>query len=447
MQDAAGSSVTRPSPIGRRGRRSRGFARRVGWSVADQGISSLSNFVLGILVARSLDPESLGAFTLAYVTFAFAISASRGTSTDPLVVRYSGTEPPVWTRAVASAGGTALLNGVVVGVLCVVVGLLLPADVGYGFIALGVGLPGILLQDSYRFAFFSEGKASRAFANDLVWGVLQVATLVALVVTDRLTVVTSLLAFGATASLAAAFGYLQCGVAPRPLLARRWLVDQKALGGRYLIENLSGGVTRLLRMSVVGLVAGLTAVGLIRAADILMGPFVVLLAGVGQIAVPEAKQVLSRAPEHFVRFCFWLASAQASGAVVWGVFALVAFPLGLGELLVGGNWDGARDLLIPVLLTLVLSCFVLGASTGVRALAASRRSLPAQLTSDGLYLLGGGLGAVVAGASGSCWGVAISAVLSIGVWWRQLRRAFAEHLTAEGDALARRRGQPRPRLD
>jgi hypothetical protein len=157
--------------------------------------------------------------------------------------------------------------------------------------------------------------------------------------------------------------------------------------------------------------------------------------------------VLSRAPEHFVRFCFWLASAQAFAAVVWGVFALVAFPLGLGELLVGENWDGARDLLIPVQLTLVLSCFVLGASTGVRALAASRRSLPAQLTSDGLYLLGGGLGAVVAGASGSCWGVAISAVLSIGVWWRQLRRAFAEHLTAEGDALARRRGQPRPRLD
>jgi O-antigen/teichoic acid export membrane protein len=424
--------VTSQSPVGGGSTGSHGLRRRLGWSVADQGISSLSNFVLGILVARTLDSENLGAFTLAYVTFGFVLSASRGTSTDPLLVRFSGTEPPVWTRAVASAGGTALLNGVVAGALCVVVGLVLPADIGNGFVALGVGLPGILLQDSYRFAFFSVGQGSRAFVNDLVWGILQVATIVALVATDRLTVVTSLLAFGVTATLAATFGYLQCRVAPRPLLARRWLVDHRALGGRYLIENLSGGLARMLRMSLVGLVAGLGAVGLIRAADILAGPFVVLLAGVGQIAVPEIKQVLSNAPERFVRFCFWLASAQALAAVAWGVFALVVFPLGPGEFLLGGNWGGARGLLLPVMLTLVLTCYVLGASAGVRALAASRRSLPAQLTSDGLYLLGGGLGAVVAGAAGSCWGVAISAVLSIGLWWHQLSRAFGEHLAAEG---------------
>ncbi len=424
--------MTSQSPVGGQRILTHGLSRRLGWSVADQGISSLSNFVLGILVARSLDPQDLGAFTLAYVTFAFALSASRGTSTDPLVVRYSGTEPPVWTRAVASAGGTALLNGVLAGALCVIVGLLLPVDVGYGFVALGVGLPGILVQDSYRFAFFSVGKGFQAFVNDLVWGVLQAAALVALVVTDRLTVVTSLLAFGVTATLAAAVGYLQCRVAPRPLLARRWLVDHKALGGRYLVENVSGGVARLLRMSVVGLVAGLAAVGLIRAADILAGPFVVLLAGVGQIAVPEARQVLSMAPALFIRFCFWLASGQAIAAVGWGAFAFVVFPLGLGEFLVGGNWDGARDLLLPIMVTLVLTCYILGASAGVRALGASRRSLPAQLTSDGLYLLGGGLGAVVAGASGSCWGVAISAALSIGVWWYQLRKAFGEHLGPGG---------------
>ncbi len=402
--------------------------------MADQGISSLSNFTLGILVARTLDASSLGAFTLAYVTYALALTASRGTSTDPLLVRYSGAEPPVWTRAVASAGGTAVLNGVIAGALFIVAGLLLPAEAGYAFIALGVGLPGLLVQDSYRYAFFSAGRGSRAFVNDLVWGLLQVAAVVVLVVTDRLTVVTSLLAFGGTATLAAWFGYLQCGVAPRPRLARRWLVDHKALGGRYLIENLSGGV-RPLRFSVVGMVAGLGAVGNIRAAEILAGPFVVLLSGVGQVAVPEAKHVLSRAPERFSRFCLGLASAQAAVAVLWGAFALVVFPLGLGELLLGGNWDAARGLLLPIMLTLVLSCFVLGASTGVRALGASRRSLPAQLASDGLYLVGGGLGAVLAGAPGSCWGVAISAVVSIGIWWQQLRLAVDEHLDANVGSL------------
>ena len=34
--------------------------RRLGWGVADQGISSLSNFALGIVAAKSLDPTEFG---------------------------------------------------------------------------------------------------------------------------------------------------------------------------------------------------------------------------------------------------------------------------------------------------------------------------------------------------------------------------------------------------
>jgi O-antigen/teichoic acid export membrane protein len=425
----------RPTTAGS-GIRSLGLVRRLGWGVADQGISSLSNFVLGIVVARSLDAERLGAFTIAYVTFSFVLSASRGISTDPLMVRFSGAEPPAWNKAVAAASGTALLNGVLAGTACVVVGLLLPTTVGPGFIALGVGLPGILLQDSYRFAFFSCGKGSRAFVNDLVWGILQVLAVGALLLTDRITVVTSLLVFGGTATLAAAFGYLQSRIAPQPRLVRAWLVDHKALGGRYLVENVSGGA-RQLRMTAVGLVAGLAAIGQIRAAEILTGPFAVLLAGVSQVSVPEAKQVLSRAPERLRRFCFFLASVQASAAVAWGLFAIVFLPLGLGELLLDGNWKGAQPLLPPVMLTLVLSCFIIGAGAGVRALGASRRSMPTQLTSDFLYLVGGSIGAVVGGAAGSCWGVALSAMVSLCLWWYQLTKALEQHLASEASpALA-----------
>lgn len=422
--------------FGGSGIRSFGLLRRLGWGVADQGISSLANFVLGIVVARSLDAERLGAFTLAYVTFSFVLSASRGISTDPLMVRFSGARPAAWSRAVSAASGTAMLNGFVAGAVCVLVGLLLPATVGPGFVALGVGLPGILLQDSYRFAFFSAGKGSRAFVNDLVWGVLQVLAVGGLLLAGRVTVVTSLLVFGGTATLAAGFGYLQSGIAPRPRLVRAWLVDHKALGGRYLVENVSGGA-RQVRMTVVGLVAGLAAIGQIRAAEILTGPFLVLLSGVSQVSVPEAKSVLSRAPERLTRFCLFLASLQASAAVLWGVFAIVFLPLGLGELLLGRNWAGAQALLLPVMVTLVLSCFVIGAGAGVRALGASRRSMPTQLTSDALYLVGGSIGAAVGGAWGSCWGVALSAVVSLCLWWYQLRRALDDHLASEGSpALA-----------
>ena len=52
-----------------------GPVSRLGWGVADQGISSLCNFALGLFVARSFGASSFGAFTLAFVTYTVVINA------------------------------------------------------------------------------------------------------------------------------------------------------------------------------------------------------------------------------------------------------------------------------------------------------------------------------------------------------------------------------------
>jgi hypothetical protein len=87
--------------------------RRLSWGVADQIVSSLTNFVIGIYVIRALGAAQFGAFSLAYVTYGFALNASRGLATDPLMVRFSGTDVPTWRRAVASCTGTAACTGLV----------------------------------------------------------------------------------------------------------------------------------------------------------------------------------------------------------------------------------------------------------------------------------------------------------------------------------------------
>ena len=46
--------------------------RRLGWGVADQAVSSLTNFAVSIYVVRTLGATQFGAFSLAYVTYAFA---------------------------------------------------------------------------------------------------------------------------------------------------------------------------------------------------------------------------------------------------------------------------------------------------------------------------------------------------------------------------------------
>jgi O-antigen/teichoic acid export membrane protein len=398
--------------------------------VLDQGISSLSNFILGIVVARELPAREFGAFALAFVTFSFVINASRGPSTDPLIVRFSGAPRERWRPAAGAALGTALSMGVVSGVLCLLVGLLIGGDIGTGFVALAVGLPGILLQDSCRFAFFSLLQGHRAFLNDLVWGILQTATLVVLATTDHLTIASSLLAFGGTATVAAVFGSWQLRIAPHVAMVRSWLVEQRTLGGRYLIENVSIGGARQLRMVVVGALAGLASVAEVRAAEILMGPFMTLLAGVSQVSVPEAREVLLDEPRRLIRFCLTLASVQGAGAVLWTVTVLVVLPMGVGQLLIQDLWQPTHKLLFPLGLVLILGCFENSASAGLRALGASRRSLASQLTGATLYVVLGGLGAGLGGAYGSMWGVFCAMSLTQVMWWSQLRRGLRDHVAS-----------------
>lgn len=411
-----------------------GVLRRLGWGVADQGISSLSNFAVSAVVARELGANRFGAFTLAYVTYSLIINGSRGLATDPLLVRFSGERTSAWRRAVGGATATAVGVGVLSGLACIVVGLLLPNNVRGGFIALGVGLPGLMLQDSWRFAFFSVGQGLKALINDVVWTVLLLAVLGLLIVTSRATVVSCVLAFGGTATLAAAFGMLQSRIRPQPFAVRWWLRETRSLGLRYLTENLAIGGARQLRVFAVGAFAGLAAVGDVRSAEILMGPFLVVLMGVSQVAVPEASHVLSRAPRRLLSFCFGLGAVQAIAACLWGVLVAVLLPERVGVALIGSLWTPASSLLIIVAIGMALACFSIGATAGLRAMAAAPRSLAAQLTASILYVVGGATGAAVGGARGSCWGVLIATAIGAMVWWAQLYRTLADHLDGRGAA-------------
>jgi hypothetical protein len=163
----------------------------------------------------------------------------------------------------------------------------------------------------------------------------------------------------------------------------------------------------------------------------LMGPFMVVLMGVSQVAVPEAVQVVHRSAARLKRFCLLLGGAQALAAVAWGAMMLVLVPWGLGRLLLGDLWVAAFAILVPVVLNMTIGCFENGAISGVRALGASRHSLAAQLTNAALYLVGGTVGAALDGARGSCWGVAAATTIGTIVWWRKLDRAVEEHLVQE----------------
>jgi O-antigen/teichoic acid export membrane protein len=398
-------------------------------------VSSLTNFAVAIFIARSLGAEQFGAFSLAYVTYSFVLNASRGLATDPLLVRFSGTDPPVWRRAVASCTGTATVVGCAAGVFVLAAAMLLSGTAKAAFLALGLTLPGLMLQDSWRFAFFAIGRGKQAFLNDLVWALVQVPAFAVLWATGHMSVFWLVLAWGAAAAVAASVGPFQARVLPRLSETQTWLTRQRDLGVRYLAENTASGGATQLRIYSIGLILGLAAVGYVRAAETLMGPFLVLSMGISWAAVPEAVRFLRRSPRHLRFFCLSLSVGLALTALAWGVALLVLLPRGLGAALLGSIWRPAYPLILPATVTVVAGCFSVGASAGMRALGAARQSLRVQVLSSAAFLVLSIGGALTGGAAGAMRGTALSTVIAALLWWWQLRASLREFESAPSYAM------------
>jgi O-antigen/teichoic acid export membrane protein len=409
--------------------------RRLGWGVLDQGMSSISNFAVNIYIARSLGAVQYGAFALAYVTYSFALNASRGLATDPLMVRFSGTDLKVWRRAVSGCTGTATVVGLVSGACVLATALVLHGTARLAFLALGLTLPGLLLQDSWRFAFFALGRGSQAFLNDTIWVAVLLPALVVLRETGHANVFWFVLGWGASGAVAAAAGPLQAKVLPRLSRTKQWVLQHRDLGPRYLAEGSANSASSQLRNYGIGLILGLAAVGYVQAAFTLMGPFMVVFFGMGLVTLPEAARLWRDSPRKMPVFCVLYSGGLALLGLVWGVALLVALPRGLGQSLLSSIWRPTYPLILPLTISIMGGCIGAGAGTGLHALGAAKRSLRAMIIASVLNVIGALAGAVTGGAVGTVRGLAIATWIGTLVYWWQLRVALRE--SSAGDVPGR----------
>ena len=392
----------------------------------DQALSSLSNFALTFAVAHAVSTRRFGQFSLVLATYYVVLGCSRAVNTEPLVVRYSHRGPEEWRHATAKVTGAALGLGIATGAGCVLAGLFIGDGAGAALVALGVGLPGLLLQDSWRWAFIAVGRARLAAVNDAVWAMLLFPCLALYVGAGHSSVAVFVLMWGLAGWAAALYGAVQGRITPRPFATLTWWREERHLAPRYLCEFLAlGGATQLSNYGVA-MVAGLVAVGSLRAGWLLFGPFAVLLMGVRFLAVAEGVRVLQRSVDALRHTSLLIAAGLGTAGLACGA-VLLALPDFVGRALLDSNWDAGRTVIVPLTVYTAASGVALGAAVGMRVLLVATESLRVRLVAGSLMVTGGLVGAALGQGYGAAWGMALANAIGAVLWWQQYTTAIGRY--------------------
>lgn len=395
---------------------------RAGLNLLDQVISSATNALLSFLVARSVTNSEFGGFSVAFTIFAVFIGLNRAISATPISVRYAGSDAERFRRATASGVGTALALGLVGGTACLLAGVLLEGAVSTALLALGVVLPGLLVQDAWRLVFFAEARPGAAVLNDLVWAVLQIGSVVALVVAGMGTLGPLTLAWGLSACAAALLGLRQSGVRPRPSRAVRWVTRHRDLTGYLVLEYITVQGGHQLAMLAIAGIGSLGDVGALRGAQVLLGPATIIAVGMQTFFLPEyARRRDELDSRGWVMGAMKMSGLVTGLGVVWGAIFLV-LPDAVGVELLGETWPETETVLLASVVYQAGAAVALGPATMLYAMDRARVTLSLHAVLAPLMFIGGIGGVLLGGAVGAAWGFAAAMWAVMPAWWIRMHR-------------------------
>jgi O-antigen/teichoic acid export membrane protein len=398
------------------------IARRAGWNLVDQAISSVTNAALSILVARSVDDAAFGGFAVAFTIFTLLIGVSRAIATSPLGIRFSDASPEDFKDATAAATGAGLALSVVTGAGCVAVGIWMGGPVGPALVALGVVFPGLIVQENWRQVFFAAGRPAAATLNDTAWAVVQFAAIFVLLETGSPTVVALIIAWGGAAVAAGLLGVRQARVWPRPGRTIGWLREHRDLTGYMGLEFATLQGTNQTTLLIIAAIGSLEAIGALRGVQVLLGPATVVATAALSFAIPEFARRRRRLSERqWALAALAVAGCVALLGLLWGL-AFVLIPDSLGVQLLGDTWTGARDILWATIVAQAGAAASLGPGAMLYAMGRAKVTLGIHSLFAVLVFSGGVGGVLLAGAPGAAWGFAVAFWATVPLWWSRMRR-------------------------
>ncbi|MFE1601559.1 hypothetical protein [Methylobacterium sp. ID0610] len=429
--DLLGPGAAASGGLRHRARAALAQAGRLGWPLVDQGIASVGTFALTVTLARVLDPGEYGAFALLLGGLMTLHMVTSSLVFYPLSIR------------IAAEGGTTASrhDGLVPAGLLLLAVLLLPALLA---VALGlalVGRPDLILpasayfilwqvQEALRRLLFAQFRFAAAVPGDVVSYLGQVAVVVALAQTGRLSLASALLAMAATSGIAAIHQAILSG-ALAPVRVRRSLRatarDFWALGGWSLANNLLAILRIQLLLWGLAALAGAGIAAFLQAGLNLVNLMNPLVIGLCNIIPQTAARAHGRGKAQAWRAARPIALAGAPVALVF--FLALALAPDLLLSLVYGAESPYRALATPVrllalwALTAYVTDMICSYFHGVEAarLALIINAVGTAATLVAAVPLVAGLGLV-----GACIALCIAGIVRVVLAWRLLGRLIAE---------------------
>lgn len=330
--------------------------QRVGLGLIDQGLSSISNALFLVAVARVARVDEFGAVSLAYAVFVFGLAVQRASIGTLTSLSTTARHPP---PVIVSLLGALVM---------VVAGLVLKAVVGLddhpAYYVILLSSLVIYPQDLLRYVSIAQRRVALAVVSDAIWFVVTLA-LFGLSLTGAAPSVTMMagawVVVGAGAGLAALAIPLRSDLALRTGWFGEHASELRTLGPDALLS----AVAPLVLASVVAHYLSLQDVAAVRGAGTLLGPLATLFSAIQVVLLPEMVRILGGRR-------LQLASAQATLmsllVLAWGG-CLFLVPDALGEQVLGDTWSASRSVLIWATLELVLW----GLASGPVALLTSYR--------------------------------------------------------------------------
>ena len=401
------------------------------WNIADQLISSANNFLVQIVIAKSVSEGDFGTFAIVFSIFSVATGFFRALATSPVGMRFAGASDEEFGRVTAASTGLALGGSLLVGLALVATGLLAPFGtvLSHSLVALGVVLPGLLMQDAWRQVLFARLRPAAACLLDGTWGVLQLLAVLVLFTGGVHSVPAYVLAWGGAALAASFVGLAQMRRRPRLRRAVGWLREQSSTT-RYLVPEyvlLQSGAQ--IAVFVVAAVAGTAAAGALRGGNMLTVPATIMSTGLMTFAVPE----LSRRRAAMTRRGWTWAALAISGlvvvtGVVWGSLFLL-LPDGVGLALLGDTWAGTKEVLVPIIVGQAGSALSVGPAAVLYANEGARLTLRLHVVYAVLLVVASTVGALGWGAVGTAWGMAAAFWLTVPWWYLAVHRHVRRPVT------------------